>query len=155
MPNAPAGYTIDWSHRRVAWLVLRPLSELSVASALAAAAERLRKSDAGVKPDPAGGSLHFWCVSRTRRSWLACISNGRVDAAPVGDQLSVTVGAGLRPAAIYGTVAALLGTLLRFPSTWVIGFVAVIAGGNYIYAHFGLLRVAEAVLSAAPAERVA
>lgn len=103
-------YTIDWSHRRVAWLVLRPLSELNAAAALEAAAERLRKSDAGVKPDPAGATLHFWCVSRTRRSWLACISNGRVDAAPVGDQLSVTVGAGLRPVAIYGAVAALIGT---------------------------------------------
>jgi len=148
-------YTIDWSRGRVAWLVLRPLGELSVASALEAAAARLRKSDAGVKPDPGGGTLHFWCVSRTRRSWLACISNGRVDAAPVGDQLSVTVGAGLRPVAIYGTVAALIGTLLRFPSTWVIGFVAFIAGGNYLYAHFGLLRVAEAVLHAATAKRAA
>jgi hypothetical protein len=148
-------YTIDWSHRRVAWLVLRPLSELNAAAALEAAAERLRKSDAGVKPDPAGATLHFWCVSRTRRSWLACISNGRVDAAPVGDQLSVTVGAGLRPVAIYGTVAALIGTLLRFPSTWVIGFVALIAGGNYLFAHFGLLRVAEAVLYAGPVKRAA
>jgi hypothetical protein len=148
-------YTIDWSRGRVAWLVLRPLAELSVAAALEAAAERLRKSHAGVKQDPAGGSLHFWCVSRTRRSWLACISSGRVDAVPVGDQLSVTVGAGLRPLAIYGAVAALLATLLSLPSTWVIGFVALIAGGNYLYAHFGLLRVAEAVLYAATAKRAA
>ena len=88
-------YTIDWSRGRVAWLVLRPLAELSVTAALEAAAERLRKSDAGVNQNLAGGSLHFWCASRTRRSWLACISSGRVDAVPVGDQLSVTVGAGL------------------------------------------------------------
>ena len=56
-------YTIDWSRGRVAWLVLRPLGELSVASALEAAAERLQdvvvrdgagvpRSEVVLHPDP-------------------------------------------------------------------------------------------------------
>ncbi len=147
-------FTIDWSRGRVAWLVLRPLRDLSVATALEAAAERLRKSSAELTTAATGATLHFKVGSGYRRSWLACVADGRVEAVPIGDQLSVTVGGRVRKLFVVGALGVLAG-ILGFPATWVIGVAAFLSGGNYLYAHFGLLRVAEAVAWAASAKRAA
>src|SRR5262245_60929398 len=101
-------FFIDWSRGRVSWRVERPVRDLPLDPALEVAAERLRKSHAEVMADPAGGVLHFRGTPRSGRSWLACISEGRVEAEQVGDRLSVTIGARVRRLIVWTGLAALV-----------------------------------------------
>jgi hypothetical protein len=84
-----------------------------------------------------------------------CISNGSVRASANGEVVTVTVAASLLPLVLLAAVSALIVALSGLGTAWVVGVVTVLLFGNYLFVHFGLFLVADAVASAAPASRAA
>jgi hypothetical protein len=152
--NEPT-FQVDWSRLQASWRVERPRVELSPTEALAAAAARLEGAHAAVDYQPGGEALKFGYSLRAGRSWLACVSGGSVRTQARGDRLQVTVAASPWPLLLYAAFGALAVRMGHLGTSWLVGVVALLLGGNYLFVHFGLWSVAQAVASTPPAARAA
>jgi hypothetical protein len=148
-------FGIDFPRARVFWRVERPLNELSASSALHAASSRLRKSHASVEPQAGRAALSFGWTLRAGRSWLACVWGGTVEVTEKDNVLVTTVGASPVPLILFAGAGALAVGAGGLGRLWLVGVPAFLLSANYLFVHFGLWRVAEAVARATPAARAA
>jgi hypothetical protein len=152
--NEPT-FEVEWSRCQVSWCVERSRAELSPTEALAAAAARLERAHATVDYQLGGEALAFGYSLRAGRSWLACVAGGSVCTRATGDRVRVTVAASPWPLLLYAAFGALAIRMGNLGTPWLVAVISLLLGGNYLFVHFGLRSVAQAVAGAPPAARAA